>query len=191
MSALKTVNSLKQIIQESSPTSTTLPQKPAAMTTSVFCRVPPCPTALTGIQAQIMAELRYRLAQEGQQLEVGDFGPALVMVNNQNSTRLGKEVKRDVATAGKCQEPLNIIYLGIAGITDGPVFLLIIKATKNANENPDALSVRFEDDRIEGSCFFLIDVDATLLHECLLNKASLLKLSGFVSPQNRWVFRHR
>ena len=73
---------------------------------------------------------------------------------------------------------------------DGPVLLLIIKATKNANENPDALTVRFEDDRIKDSCFFLIDVDATLLHKCVLNEASLLKLSGFVSPQNRLVFRH-
>ena len=54
-----------------------------------------------------MAELRRRLAEEGQQLEVGDSGPALVMVNNQNSKRLGLEVKRDMATAGKCQEPLN------------------------------------------------------------------------------------
>ena len=77
----------------------------------------------------------------------------------------------------------------ILGTLDGPVLLLIIKATKNPSELPAALTENLEDNRIVGECFFLIDVNATFLHKCELNKASLLRLSNFVSPQNRWVSR--
>ena len=69
--------------------------------TPVFCRMPPCPPALTRIKAQLLAELRIRMLEDGYQLEVGDCGPTLVIVNNQNPKRLMSEVKRDVDKAGE------------------------------------------------------------------------------------------
>ena len=75
----------------------------------VVCRVPGCSPALASIQIEIMSGLQSLLTMEGQQLEVGDSGPALVLVNN--SSRLGSDVKRDVAKAGRAEVDFSLLCL--------------------------------------------------------------------------------
>ena len=65
----------------------------------VFCQVSPCPPVLAGIQAQILEELSNTLEAAGRRLATEDSGSVLVVVNN--SSRLGSDIKRDVAKIGE------------------------------------------------------------------------------------------
>ena len=65
----------------------------------VFCQVSPCPPVLAGIQAQILEELSNTLESAGRRLATEDSGSVLVVVNN--SSRLGSDIKRDVAKIGE------------------------------------------------------------------------------------------
>ena len=79
----------------------------------VRCRVPPCPKALLSIQTEILAEFQRRLATEGRLLEVGDSGPALVMVNNSSQARLPADVKRDLAKTGETNSSVYCLWTNI------------------------------------------------------------------------------
>ena len=79
------------------------------LTERVVCQVPGCSPALASIQTEIMSGLQSLLTMEGQHLEVGDSGPALVLVNN--SSRLGSDVKRDVAKAGRAEVDFSLLCL--------------------------------------------------------------------------------
>ena len=155
----------------------------------VRCRVPPCPKALLSIQTEILAEFQRRLATEGRLLEVGDSGPALVVVNNSSPARLPADVKRDLARTG---EKKMIIYFFMnhyfpqndsrfTGITDGPFVLLIIKPTRTSAEKQEANIERLGDARIGEGGYFLINTNATHLHDCDQNKVSFSNLECFLN----------
>ena len=66
----------------------------------------------------------------------------------------------------------------LSGDSEGPLVLLIIKPTKNISATPHF--GQSEDERIKHTSFFLIDVNATKLHNCGINKKSIESLANFL-----------
>ena len=60
--------------------------------------------------------------------------------------------------------------------------MLIIKATRNVHEPASSKAQSFEDPRIKEAFYFLIDIDATGIHDCDLNNDSIQSLKKRLSP---------
>jgi len=138
-------------------------QQQESPVTEITCNIVPPPPQVSSLHQQIIQGLKEKLSDEGLHLLQGKNGPSIVIAVN--NSRLAADVKRD---------------LGKTGLKDVPILLLIIKTTRNENENPTVRIRDLKDDRIKEACFFLVDLDFSTIHTCQLNHESFQSVSKYL-----------